>query len=83
MIRGLTEAAKELKREELMKKLPLNYSLRYLYAKNILPTVRNYIRLDTMGDATALEELGPETRAEIESLIEAGFLVDTDNDYVG
>jgi hypothetical protein len=82
MIRALTEAAKQIKREELVKKLPLNYSLRYLYANGILPTVRNYIQLDTMGDASTLEELGPEARAEIESLIEIGLLVDTENQFL-
>jgi hypothetical protein len=82
MIRALTEAAQQIKREELVKKLPLNHTLRYLYSNGILPTVRNYIQLDTMGDASTLEELGPETRVEIESLIEIGLLVDTESGFL-
>jgi hypothetical protein len=82
MIRGLTEAAKELRREELMKKLPLNRTLRFLYFKNILPTVRNYLSVEFMGDVSRLEDVGPEDRAEIERLLENGLLVDTDSDQV-
>ncbi len=82
MIRGLAEAAQQVQREELMKKLPLNYTLRFLYSNNILPTVRNYIQLDTMGDASTLDDLGPETRAEVEGLIEDGLLVDTINEFM-
>ena len=81
MMRGLAEAARQIQREELMKKLPLNHTLRYLYYNGIPPTVRNYIQLDTMADASTLEELGAETRGEIESLIENGLLVDTDNKF--
>ena len=77
MIRGLLEAAKELKRKELMNKLPLNYTLRYLYANGILPTVRNYLGLEFMGDVLTLEDVGAEDRASIERLIADGFLVDT------
>jgi hypothetical protein len=54
----------------------------YLYANGILPTVRNYIQLDAMGDASTLEELGPATRGEIESLVAGGFLVDTENEFL-
>lgn len=81
-LNGLVKAAREVQREELMKKLPLNYSLRYLYANNILPTVRKYIQLDTMSDASTLEELGPETRGEIESLVANGFLVATESEFL-
>jgi hypothetical protein len=81
MIRGLLEAAREVRSEELMKKLPLNYTLRYLYGNNILPTVRNYLGLEFMGDVSTLEDVGPEDRAEIERLIENGLLVDTDTAF--
>jgi hypothetical protein len=64
------------------KRLPLNNTLRYLYSDGILPTVRNYIRLDTMGDASTLEELDPEIRGELESLVENGFLVDIENEFL-
>ena len=81
MTHGLLEAAKECRREELMKKLPSNRTLRYLYANNILPTVRNYLGLEFMGGVSTLEDAGPEDRAEIEGLIEDGLLVDTDNEF--
>ena len=58
-----------------MKNLPSNRTLRYSYANDILPTVRNYIQLDTMADASTLEQLRPDTRGEIEKLTEAGLLV--------
>ncbi len=77
MMRGLVEAAQQGKREELMKKLPLNHTLRFLYFKNILPTVRNYLSVEFMGDLSRLEDVGPEDRASIERLIADGFLVDT------
>lgn len=64
-----------------MKKLPLNCTLRYLYANGILPTVRNYIGLNWMGDYNSLDELEGEYRAEVEALIEAGLLVATDSDF--
>jgi len=82
MMRGLVEAARQVKREELMKKLPLNHVLRYLYANNILPTVRNFIQLDTMSDLSTLDDLGPEARVEVEELIEDGFLVDSETDFL-
>jgi hypothetical protein len=82
MIRGLAEAGQEVKREELMKKLPLNHTLRYLCSNGILPTVRNYIQLDTLADASTLDDLGPETRAEVEGLIEDGLLIDTINEFM-
>jgi hypothetical protein len=81
-LNGLIKAAREVQREELMKKLPLNYSLRYLYANNILPTVRNYLSLEFMGDVSRLEDVGPEDRASIERLIADGFLVDTKSERV-
>lgn len=81
-IHGLLESAQQVKREELVKKLPLNYSLRYLYANNILPTVRNYLSVEFMSDVSRLEDVGPEDRAEIEKLIEDGFLVDTKSERV-
>jgi hypothetical protein len=46
-------------------------------------TVKNYIQLNTMGDASCLDDLEGENRAEVEELIEEGLLVDTDNDYLG
>ena len=82
MIRGLVEAAQQVKREELMKKLPLNHTLRFLYFKNILPTVRNYLSVEFMGDLSRLEDVGPEDRASIERLIADGFLVDTKSERV-
>jgi len=81
-MRGLLEATKEVRREELMKKLPLNYTLRFLYSNNILPTVRNYLGLEYMSDVSTLEDVGPEDRAEIERLIADGFLVDTKSERV-
>jgi hypothetical protein len=81
MMRDLLEAARKVQREELMKKLPSNSTLRYLYANNILPTVANYLSLEFMGDISSLEDVGPEDRAEIEELIEDGLLVDTDNEF--
>ncbi|HXM97171.1 MAG TPA: hypothetical protein VN982_01715 [Candidatus Dormibacteraeota bacterium] len=82
MIRALTEAAQQIKREELVKTLPLNYTLRYLYCNGILPTVRNYLALEYMSDVSGLEDVGPEDRTEIERLIEDGFLVDTKSERV-
>ncbi len=82
MMRGLVEAAQQGKREELMKKLPLNHTLRFLYFENILPTVRNYLSVEFMGDVSTLEDVGPEDRAEIERLIEAGLLVNTKSERV-
>jgi hypothetical protein len=82
MIRGLLKADEEMRREELVKQLPLNYTLRYPYANNILPTVANYLSLNYCGDISRLEDVGPEDRAEIERLIEHGFLVDTKSERV-
>jgi hypothetical protein len=45
-------------------------------------TVRNYIQLNTMGDASCLDDLEGEDRAEVEELVEEGLLVDTDNDFM-
>jgi hypothetical protein len=45
-------------------------------------TVKNYIQLNTFGDASCLDELEGEDRVEVEDLIEEGLLVDTDNDFV-
>jgi hypothetical protein len=82
MMSGLVEASQEFRREELIKKLPLNYTLRYLYAHGIVPTVRNYLGLEYMGDVSTLEDVGPEDRAEIDRLIADGFLVDTKSERV-
>ncbi len=82
MMRDLVEAAQQGKREDLMKKLPLNYTLRFLYSNNILPTVRNYLGLEYMSDVSSLEDVGPEDRASIERLIADGFLVDTKSERV-
>jgi hypothetical protein len=81
-LNGLVKAAREVQREELMNKLPLNHTLRFLYSNNILPTVRNYLSLEYMGDISTLEDVGPEDRASIERLIADGFLVDTKSEHV-
>jgi hypothetical protein len=58
----------------------LNYTLHYIVSKgHALPvTVDYYLQLDTMGDVGSLDELDefPETRAEVEGLIQKGFLVE-------
>jgi hypothetical protein len=61
--------------------LPFDYTLRYIYDKGILPTVRNYLSIN-YGDITSLKQVGPEDFAEIDSLIEDGFLVDTESERV-
>jgi hypothetical protein len=55
--------------------LPLDYTLRYLYDQGIVPSVKNYLEINYCGDITSLEQVGPEDLAEIESLIEDGFLI--------
>jgi hypothetical protein len=53
----------------------------YMIENKIPLTIRNYIVINTFGDCHRIEELGPEDRADLESLIENGLLVDTDNDW--
>ena len=59
------------------KKTTGNYTLDYLVKTGQPLTVKNYIQLDTMGDASCLDDLEGENRATVEQLIEAGLLVDT------
>jgi hypothetical protein len=61
-----------------------DYTLHHLITNGFAPTVERYLQLDTLGDAASLEDVdsdgdplvGPENRAEIERLVEIGFLID-------
>jgi hypothetical protein len=54
----------------------------YLIKMGYPLTVKNYLHVSYMGDASCLDDLEGENRAEVEDLIERGLLVDTDTDYL-
>jgi hypothetical protein len=51
----------------------------YMVQNHIPLTISNYLAINYMGDVKDLSEVGPEDRAEIERLLEDGFLVDTNS----
>jgi hypothetical protein len=59
-----------------------NIVVDYLITMGYALTVNNYLQVSTMGDASCLDDLEGENRAEVEDLIEEGLLVDSDSDYV-
>lgn len=59
-----------------------NHVLDFLIATGQALTVRNYIALNSMGDFSCVDELEGEDRAEVEQLIEAGLLVECENDVI-
>ena len=71
---SLEEATKESRREEMLK-VPTDHVLPKLYRDGVLPTVQNYLQLNYLGEITSLDQVGEEDRAEIDQLIEDGYLV--------
>ena len=50
-----------------------DYTLHYLIDHGFAVTVERYIQLDTMGDASTVEELGPENRTRSKRLLKPVF----------
>ena len=59
-----------------------NHILDYMLREGLPLTVKTYIQLDTLSETSKIEELTPESRAEVQKLIALGWLHDTDAEVV-
>lgn len=59
-----------------------NPILDYMLKEGLPLTVKTYIQLDTLSNATTIDQLGPASRAEVQKLIALGWLHDTDADVL-